>query len=435
MPDVTDPSPAFPPHVRGPALVSVSPGASARGWVTRGAKVAVALVSAAVLTVTGYGWSAYQQLSGGLATSNVVDHASALHHGGVPDATGVTDGAGVPDRASGAGGAADILLVGLDSRTDAHGDPLPEAVLARLHAGADTGELNTDTVILVHLPHDTRKKAVAISLPRDSYVAIPGYGKHKLNSAYARALDDAQRRLRAQGITGTDLYEQARQAGRRSLIQTVEELSGVPVDHYAEVNLGGFYEITQAVGGVQVCLNAPVRDAYSGAEFPAGVQTVQGASAVAFVRQRHGLARGDLDRIVRQQAFLSSLAHQVLSADTLAAPATLSALLASITKYIVLDQGWDLTGFLQQAQGMSSGNIAFQTIPTGRLDLPTPSDGQAVQVDPAQVRDLLRTLGTSDSGIPLPTDSQAADTTPHNASDPPPTQPLSPTIDGVSCVN
>jgi hypothetical protein len=98
--------------------------------------------------------------------------------------------------------------------------------------------------------------------------------------------------------------------------------------------------------------------------------------------------------VVRQQAFLASLAHKLLSAGTLANPTTLSSLISVIGRYVVLDQGWDLIGFAAQASGMSGGNISFRTIPTGRPDLPTPSDGQAVQVDPALVKSFFADLGT-----------------------------------------
>ncbi|NMI00765.1 LCP family protein [Pseudonocardia acidicola] len=329
---------------------------------TRWARVLVALLSTAALAVTGYGWSAFRQLDGGLVTSDVL--------GG----TRPTDGA------------TDILLVGLDSRTDARGNPLPRDVLDQLNAGDANGELNTDTLILVRIPSDPARVSTAVSIPRDSYVSVPGFGTHKINSAYARAMNETHARLQARGVTGADLAQQSSQAGRRLLIQTVEQLTGASVDHYAEVNLAGFAEITHAVGGIPVCLNAPVHDSFSGANFPAGPQSLEGAAGLAFVRQRHGLPRGDLDRIVRQQAFMASLAHKVLSAGTLGNPSALSGLIAVVSKYVVLDQGWDLMGFAGQAQGLTGGNIQFRTIPTGRPDLPTPSDGTAVQIDPTTVK-------------------------------------------------
>ncbi len=163
------------------------------------------------------------------------------------------------------------------------------------------------------------------------------------------------------------------------------------------MNLAGFAEVTQAVGGVPVCLNAPVRDSYSGANLPAGPQTLEGPAALAFVRQRHGLPRGDFDRVVRQQAFLASLAHEVLSAGTLADPVRLSALIAAVSRYVVVDPTWDLLAFAAQARGLTAGAISFRTIPTGRPNLPTPQDGVAVQVDPGAVRDFVATLS---EGVP-----------------------------------
>ncbi len=133
----------------------------------RGAKIALTVVSLLVMGLTGYAWAAMQGLVNGL---NYVDVGTGDDGGDKP-----------------ADGARDILLVGLDSRTDAQGNPLPQDVLDQLRAGEADGELNTDSLIFVHIPNDG-SKAVAISLPRDAYVDIPGYGKHKINSAYARAM-------------------------------------------------------------------------------------------------------------------------------------------------------------------------------------------------------------------------------------------------------
>ncbi|MBV8997319.1 MAG: LCP family protein, partial [Pseudonocardiales bacterium] len=214
---------------------------------------------------------------------------------------------------------------------------------------------------------------------------------HKINSAYQRGLLAAKPTLAAQNFSGPELDRLIREAGGRELVQTVEQLTGVTLDHYAEINLAGFYEITQAVGGVPVCLIAPVRDSYTGANFAAGPQTVSGAAALAFVRQRHGLPHGDLDRILRQQAYLSGLAHRLLSGDVLTNPGAVAALRQAIARYVVIDPGWDLTGLLQQVQSMSDGSIEFRTIPTGRIDLPT-SDGAAVEVDPEQVQQFVAEL-------------------------------------------
>lgn len=323
----------------------------------------VALVSLLVLTGTWLGWSQVQRLTSGLSTADVID----------PGATGTA-------------GEQNILLVGLDTRTDAQGNPLPEDLLNQLHAGeASDGGNNTDTMILIHIPAGGTN-AVAFSIPRDSYVQLAGgYGKHKINAAYTYAQVAAENRLRTQGVSGAELNVEAAQAGAKNAIQTVQQLTGLTVNHFASVNLVGFYDISEAIGGVPVCLAAPVHDTYSGANFPAGEQTISGAQALAFVRQRHGLPNGDLDRIRRQQAFMASMAHTVLSAGTLTSPTKLGNLIGAVKKSVTLDQGWDVFSFAQQLQSMSSGKIQFQTIPVGNVDLKT-SDGDAVQVDPAQVK-------------------------------------------------
>ncbi|OLR90444.1 LCP family protein [Actinokineospora bangkokensis] len=326
-----------------------------------------AVVSTAVLAGTGYGWYTVGDLDAGTATTDVFAETEA------EDAPPPLDGA------------VDILLVGMDSRTDAFGNPLPKEVLAMLNGGRADGERNTDTMILVHIPVDGRR-AVAFSFPRDSWVDVgEGFGKHKLNSAFVYAYNDARKTLQAQGVAEPELEKQATVIGRKNLISTVERLVGgsVTIDRYAEVNLASFYEVTKAIGGVEVCLNAPVDEPKSGARFPAGRQTISGAAALSFVRQRYDLPNGDLDRIVRQQVFLGALANKVLSADMLADPTQVRGLVQAVQKSVVLSSNWNLTTFAAQMQGLSSGNIEFRTIPTqGDAKI---GGADVIRVDPAQV--------------------------------------------------
>jgi LCP family protein required for cell wall assembly len=325
----------------------------------RGAKLVLTMVSALVLGLTGYGWATFQNLQKGLSTTDVI-------------------GLSAPDRAI------DILLVGMDSRTDAHDNPLPAEVLSRLRAGDNEGEL-TDTMILVRIPNDG-KRAVAISLPRDLYVQLPeGYGKHKLNSAFIRAKSATADRLVTQGADPATVRSESVAAGRKLLLQAVRDLTGVGIDHYAEINLLGFSLLTEAVGGVQVCLREPVHDKFSGANFPAGPQLIAGPDALAFVRQRHGLPRGDLDRIVRQQAYLASLADKVLSAGTLSSPGRIRQLIDATQQSLVLDQGLDVLDFAARMQGLAAGNVAFETVPV-LGDGDSESDGAVLKVDPQAVQ-------------------------------------------------
>nr|BFE54878.1 hypothetical protein GCM10017745_83050 [Saccharothrix mutabilis subsp. capreolus] len=343
-------------------------------------RTVVAFFSVAVLLGTGYAWANFQSLANNLTTTDVIG----------------ADGGG--ERP--ADGSIDILMVGMDARTDAKGNPLPQHILDELQAGDESaGGLNTDTIILMHIPNDTGK-AVAVSFPRDSYVKIAGgYGRHKINSAYGYGKNDAVADLQKKGVTDPAQVEQeSKKEGAKNLIQTVQDLTGVTIDHYAEINLVGFYDITKAVGGVDVCLNQATEDDYSGANFAKGPQTIQGRDALAFVRQRYGLLRGDLDRIVRQQVFMAGLAKKMLSAGTLSDPTKLRALIDALTKSIVLDKGWDVLKFATQMKDLSGGNIKFETIPTGNPELVTPEDGTAIEINESEVKRFFKNLGKEPTG-------------------------------------
>lgn len=339
-------------------------------FMRRSGKVLISLVSVVVLALTWYGWRYVGDPNDGLATTQVFDD-QGLH--------------AVP-----LDGAIDILLVGMDSRTDAQGNPLPREVLDTLHAGESDGVRNTDTMILVHIPQNGQH-AVAISFPRDSWVELAGgYGKHKLNSAFTYAYNDTFKTLTGRGTPDLkDADRKATLAGRKNLITTLESFMGRPgmIDRYAEVNLASFYEITRALGGIDVCLNHAMKEPKSGIDLPAGRQTIEGVQALAFVRQRYGLPNADFDRIARQQAFLSGLAQKVLSRNVLLNPGKLSDLIAAVKKSVVLSDNWDVAEFAAQMRGLNSGNIEFHTIP---VDGPAVIGGaDVVKVEPAAVHDFI----------------------------------------------
>lgn len=287
-------------------------------------------------------------------------------------------------------GAVDILLVGVDSRTDAQGNPLTSAERAMMHAGDEVGT-NTDTIVLVRVPNDGRS-ATAISIPRDSYVDIPDLGKGKINSAYGATKETRRLELINQGVSEAEADKQSTQAGRQALIKTVANLTGITVDHYAEVSLLGFVLLTDAVGGVEVCLNNAVNEWMSGADFPAGRQRLDGPKALSFVRQRHDLPRGDLDRIVRQQVYMAQLVQQVLSARTLSNPGRLAQLSEAVGRTVVLDDGWDVLAFLQQLRDLSGGQVKFETVPVADLNDTTSSGESVVRVDPKAVKSYVASL-------------------------------------------
>ncbi len=289
-------------------------------------------------------------------------------------------------------GAIDVLLVGVDSRTDAHGNPLSAEELATLRAGDDVAT-NTDTIILIRIPNNGRS-ATAISIPRDSYVNAPGLGKMKINGVFGEVkLDTMKELIENEGMDPAEGEKRGIEAGREALIKTVAELTGVTVDHYAEIGLLGFALITDALGGVNVCLKNAVYEPLSGADFPAGWQKLNGPQALSFVRQRHDLPRGDLDRVVRQQAVMASLAHQVISGKTLSSPATLNRLEGAVQRSVVLSDGWDIMKFVDQLQKLAAGSVAFATIPV--LDENGWSDDgmqSVVRVDPSQVEEWVNGL-------------------------------------------
>ncbi|TDH48267.1 LytR family transcriptional regulator [Mycobacterium eburneum] len=326
--------------------------------------VRVVATVAAVLVVlsTGVAWSRIRSFEDGIFHMS----AAALGEGGDD-------------------GAIDILLVGMDSRTDAHGNPLTPEELATLRVGDDEAT-NTDTIILVRIPNNG-KSATAISIPRDSYVAAPGLGKTKINGVYgATKLETAEAAVDS-GLGPLEADARGTEAGREALIKTVANLTGVTVDHYAEIGLLGFSLITDALGGVDVCLKQEVYEPLSGADFPAGWQKLDGPQALSFVRQRHDLPHGDLDRVHRQQTVMASLAHKVISGKTLSSPVTMQRLQQAVQRSVVLSSGWDVMDFISKLQQLAAGQVAFATIPvleeSGWSD-----DGMqsVVRVDPDQVR-------------------------------------------------
>lgn len=262
-------------------------------------------------------------------------------------------------------GSTNILLLGLDSRKDNNGANLPRKLLDYMHVGSSSsiGGYNTNTMILIHIPANG-KKAVAISIPRDDYVNVPDLGMKKIKEAYGYAKYAEDSRLYKLGVKEPDRERQAREAGRTATIKTITALLDVPIDHFAEVNLVGFYDLADALGGIQVCLKHAVDDSqYSGAKFPAGLQTITGVDALKFVRQRHGLPNGDLDRTHRQQAFITGVITKFRTQGIFGDIGKVSALLDVAKKDVVIDEGFDVLGFLPKAKSLTGGNITFHTLP------------------------------------------------------------------------
>ncbi|MCF6743966.1 LytR family transcriptional regulator [Blastococcus sp. KM273128] len=295
-----------------------------------GSRVVAGLLSVLLLAGSGWGW----------------------YLGRVADATVNRTDAIPTEGNDGDGEAMNLLLVGNDSRSS-----LTEEQLAELNAGTDSG-INTDTIILVHVPADG-SRASFVSFPRDSWVEIPGHGEDKLNAAYAYGYTNAE--------AGSEAAREA--AGAQLLVQTISRLTGLQIDHYAEVDLLGFFELSSVVGGVEVNLCEAVDDReWSGAFFPAGPQTISGADALKFVRQRHGLPGGDFDRIVRQQVFIAGVLRKMLSEDVLLDLGKQRQLVQAAAESLTVDQDLNLLQLAEQMQSVTTGSIEFQTVPNLGID-------------------------------------------------------------------
>ncbi len=315
-------------------------------------------------------------------------------------------------------GAQNILLMGLESRTDWNGNILPNDILNALHAGSRQGVENgvggnaTNTLILIHIPAGG-KKAIGFSIPRDDWVTFPqtydGQTQGKIDQAYGDALAAEESQLAQQnpGMSRNQIAFQGNEAGRAAAVATVESLTGVHIDHFAEVNLDGFYELAKVLGGVEVCLKNPVPlDTYSGFYArKAGYQHLNAKMALAFVRQRHGLLNGDLDRTHRQQAFLDSIMRQLRTEGVLGDLTKINSLLSVARQFVITDSGWNLLDFASQMRSLTSGDLTFHTLPIKGYQT---IDGQdANQVDPVYIKQLVQETfypapRTSSSARPRP---------------------------------
>lgn len=243
-----------------------------------------------------------------------------------------------------------ILVVGNDSRSGYTDQQLAEL------STTNENTLSTDTIMLIHVPASGAGASV-VSFPRDSYVKIPGHEKNKINSAFAAGYDD-----QPQGTT----EEQKRAAGQSSLISTISALSGVKIDHYVEVSLLGFYNLTNALGGIEVNLCQRAYDPdYTGLDLSVGKHLLMGKDALSFVRQRHNLANGDLDRIKRQQYFFGAVIRTVLSQNMLDILniSKLNSLIDALAGTIKYDQDLDPLQLAEQMRNIAAGNVEFRTIP------------------------------------------------------------------------
>lgn len=321
------------------------------------------MLSLALILAFAYGWNYYRSLNGGL--NRIPIHSLA-------GASGTHDIDGKDQN---------LLIFGNDDRTN-----LTNAQVAELKVGRDGGSLATDTMMIVHIPANG-SKATLISLLRDAYVNIPGYGMAKLNSAYA------------DGYTNTNgTRDQKIAAGANLLIQTIYNLTGLKIDHFVQISLLGFVTLSDAVGGVTVNLCHAVDDTVahnqsiglsggSGLVLSAGQHVISGVTALEFVRQRENLPNGDIDRTARQRYFLTAAFRKVASVGIIT---RLGDLKTAIQQSLIVDSTLDLTSLATQLAGLSANNISGVPIPFSHFA--DESVGSVEIVDPAAVKSFINNL-------------------------------------------
>ncbi|MCG7289475.1 MULTISPECIES: LCP family protein [unclassified Corynebacterium] len=239
--------------------------------------------------------------------------------------------AAMPDQQISGTSGTNWLLVGSDSRTG-----LSEKDVERLGTGGDLGTVRTDTIMLMHLP--LRGKPTLVSIPRDSYVPVPGYGYDKINAAFS--------------IGGPQL-----------LVETVEQNTGLHVDRYAEIGMGGLAGVVDAAGGVEICVAEPIDDPLANINLQPGCQQMDGPTALGYVRTR-ATAQGDLDRVARQREFMTTLVTRVLSPSVYLNPFRMARLLWVTPSLLTVnsdDHAWNLARILIALRG----GLETETVPIG----------------------------------------------------------------------
>jgi LCP family protein required for cell wall assembly len=255
------------------------------------------------------------------------------------------------------------LITGSDSRAG-----LSRAEIDALHVGFDEGTLNSDSIMLLHIGSG---RPVLISIPRDSYVNIPGHGYNKINAALAYG-------------------------GANLLVQTVENVTGLKIDHYMGIGFGGLVAVVNKIGGVQICLKTAINDSYSGVNLSAGCHDLNGDQALAFVRDRHSFATEDLQRIQDQRAFISALLKKATSPGVYLDPFTALPFGSTAASSMSVDQGTSLLDLVHAASALRDPETG--TVPIANNNYYT-NAGDSVQWNQTEATELFNAL-KNDSAIP-----------------------------------
>ena len=275
-------------------------------------------------------------------------------------------------------GTMNILVMGLESRTDYNGQILPEDLLKAMHAGSryavkyeGVGGQATNTMILIHV-FAGGQAAVGFSIPRDDWVTFPqaydGQSQGKIDQAYGLAWAQSLNATSSSHMSRDQRYFLANEAGQKATIATVSAVTGQQINHFAELNLAGYYELAKAFGGIEVCVKSwnggqNLTDVNSGAHLRVGYQHLDAGQSLAFVRERDNLPDGDISRTHRQQAVIDYVIWKLEHQGILASLGQLTSLLDVAKRYIITDSSFNVAQFAGEMKSLSGSHLTFSTLP------------------------------------------------------------------------
>ncbi|MDQ0708693.1 LCP family protein required for cell wall assembly [Arthrobacter woluwensis] len=320
-------------------------------WV----KITAWVVSVALIAVLGFAGYWYFRLQGNLNTAPLT--ASGRDKGGLNDAT---------DRLQ-------ILIMGTDTRDGKN----------KAYGTSDqsSGYGNSDVMMLLDISADNQRVSM-VSFPRDLVVSIP------------QCIDPKTKQVKAPR-PNAQINSAMSEAGPGCTVDTINKLTGLEIDHFMMADFNAVKELSNEVGGVEVCVNAPIDDPDSRLKLPAGKSLVQGDQALAFLRNRHGVGDGsDITRIKSQQQFLASLARKVRSDGTLTNIPKLLGIADTVTKNLTVDEGLanpqTLITIAQRLQKVDLAKVAFVTVPWEPSDVNPTAWVQPKEPDAGQLFKAMR---------------------------------------------
>ena len=299
-------------------------------------------------------------VAGAVGVLGLIQHRISSHLEFIDDPfAGIADRPAETEPAAGAAAPMNILVLGSDSRISA-GDP----------TDWEYGAQRTDAIMLVHISGD-RESVQVMSIPRDSWVSIPGHGEAKINAAYSFG-------------------------GPSLMIETVENLTGVRIDHFAIADFESFATLTDELGGVELTL--PDGMDSRGVTFEPGTHTLTGEQALVYVRERYDLLRGDFDRVQRQQNWMRAIMKAAFADDVLTNPMKLTSFLETSADAVAVDEGFRVSEMMDLALSMRDvrpGDLTFLTVPFSGTG--TSEDGQSIVTLDRAALDELMTAAAADT--------------------------------------